>query len=714
LCKKCIPIPEKIFIFCCSVFSELSHFDQMGFSRKRYTDTIPRMGMIYMKKTISVLVLLALCLTQTACGQTESNTAETTVQPVQNVDVSYSEKDLQTEYTDPVTIRLADNGSIADGEGVSIDGNTVSVLAGGTYLLTGVLNDGTILVDAPDADVRLVLADAAVTNTAGAALYVREAKNVYLTLEAGSNNSLTAAGEFTQMDSNNVDGALFSKSDLTCNGTGNLTVISTAGHGIVSKDDLKFVDGSYTVEAAGQGIVGKDSVAVLEGTFVLTAGKDGIHSEQEDTAKGNVCLEGGTYTIQAAGDGISASGTLSVSGGTYDIFTGSGSASVTHTDMEDWMGGGRMPDRTGRGEFPWGMELPEGMTPGEVPGEMELPEGMEPPEGMTPGEVPGGFNGQNLPEFLPTGMVNSVVSAETAVSDESTTVDSSKGLKAGTSLVISGGTFTMDTADDTLHSNADLIISNGVFTLASGDDGIHGDGQVEISGGTIDITKSYEGMEGQTIHIAGGDITLQAEDDGMNAAGGNDGSGNMGFFGKEAFAADENAGITISGGTLVIQAAGDGIDSNGYLHVTGGTTYVNGPTNSANGALDYASEGTISGGTFIALGAAGMAMNFDSTSTQGAMMVNASGSAGGEIRLTDANDTELAAYTPLTSYSSVVISAPGVEKGGTYTLTVDGTETVITMTDTIYGNGSGMMGGGFGGFGDMGGGRGGKGGRGGW
>ncbi|MBQ8401316.1 MAG: hypothetical protein IJX14_05235, partial [Clostridia bacterium] len=114
------------------------------------------------------------------------------------------------------------------------------------------------------------------------------------------------------------------------------------------------------------------------------------------------------------------------------------------------------------------------------------------------------------------------------------------------------------------------------------------------------------------------------------------------------------------------------------------------------------------------LGAAGMAMNFDDSSTQGAIMVNASGSAGGEIRLTDANGTELAVYSPLTSYSSVVISAPGIEKGGTYTLTVDGTETVIEMTDIIYGSGSGMMGGGFGGFGDMGGGRGGKGGRGGW
>ncbi len=692
----------------------------------RYTDTIERMGMMNLKRTISILVLLAICLMQTACGQTKNTVEETAGQPVQIPAVSYSDKDLQTEYTDPVMIRLADNDSTAEGEGVSVEGNTVSILAGGTYLLDGTLTDGMVLVDAPDADVRLVLSDADITNTTGAALYIREAKNAYLTLEEGSANRLVSAGEFVQRDSNNVDGALFSKSDITLNGTGSLTVMCETGHGIVSKDDLKIVSGKYTVEAAGQGIVGKDSVAVLDGTFQLTAGKDGIHSEQEDTAKGNVLLQGGTYTIRAAGDGISASGTLSVSGGTYDIFTGNGSASVVHTDTEDWMGGGKMPDMAGReempermmpGEMPDGMEFPEGMVPGEIPDGMrpgEMPGGMSRQGGMVPGGMGGGFGGQTPPEAAPTGIrETSDISRETGTSDTAI-VDSSKGLKAGCTLAISGGTFIVDAADDALHTNADLSISGGICTLASGDDGIHGDGHVEISGGTIDITASYEGIEGHTICIAGGDITLQADDDGLNAAGGNDGSGNMGFFGKDAFAADENAGITISGGTLVMQAAGDGIDSNGYLHVTGGTTYVNGPVNGANGALDYAAEGTITGGTFIALGSVGMAMNFDSTSTQGAMMVNVSGSAGGEIRLTDANGTELAVYTPLTSYSSVVISAPGVEKGGTYTLTVDGTETVIAMTDTIYGNGSGMMGGGFGGFGDMGGGRGGKGGRGGW
>ncbi|MBQ3591659.1 MAG: carbohydrate-binding domain-containing protein, partial [Clostridia bacterium] len=446
--------------------------------------------------------------------------------------------------------------------------NTVSILAEGTYLLTGTLSDGMILVDAPDADVRLILADADVTHTTGAALYIREAKNVYLTLEAGSENRLAAAGEFEQIDTSNIDGALFSKSDLICGGTGSLTVTSASGHGIVSKDDLEFVDGRYTVEAAGQGIAGKDSVTILDGTFMLTAGKDGIHSEQEDTEKGNVRLEGGTYTIRAAGDGISASGTLSVSGGTYDIFTGNGSASVTHAGEENWMGGGRMPERTGRGDMPGGMEMPDGIVPGGMPGEMGIPERMEPgempgemvmPDGMEPGEMPGGmgipggmipdgrggFGGQNIQDAVPEGST-----VKDGAAAGTTAVDSSKGLKAGKALVVSGGTFVMDTADDALHSNGDLSVAEGTFTLASGDDGFHGDGHVEISGGTIAITKSYEGIEGHTIHIAGGEITLQAEDDGMNAAGGNDGSGNMGFFGMDAFAADENAGITISGGTL--------------------------------------------------------------------------------------------------------------------------------------------------------------------
>ena len=85
-----------------------------------------------------------------------------------------------------------------------------------------------------------------------------------------------------------------------------------------------------------------------------------------------------------------------------------------------------------------------------------------------------------------------------------------------------------------------------------------------------------------------------AEDDGMNAAGGNDSSGFNGpGFGGDQFASAEGAYICISGGIININAYGDGIDSNGSFEVSGGETYLSGPVNSGNGSLDYSTTAVI-------------------------------------------------------------------------------------------------------------------------
>ncbi|MBR4960953.1 MAG: carbohydrate-binding domain-containing protein, partial [Clostridia bacterium] len=204
-----------------------------------------------MKKALCYICVLAICLSQTACGkkaETVEKITETTGAPVQIESMNYSEKDWQTDYTDPVELTLA-------------DGTDVQITEGGTYLLTGSLTEGQILVDAADEDVRLVLAGVHVQNTGSAALYIREAKNVYVTLKAEAENTLSSTGEFVQTDTNNVDAAVFSKSDLIINGTGDLTVYCETGHGIVSKDDLTITGGTFAVTAAGQCIVGKDSTA---------------------------------------------------------------------------------------------------------------------------------------------------------------------------------------------------------------------------------------------------------------------------------------------------------------------------------------------------------------------------------------------------------------------------------------------------------------------
>lgn len=300
-------------------------------------------------------------------------------------------------------------------------------------------------------------------------------------------------------------------------------------------------------------------------------------------------------------------------------------------------------------------------------------------------------------------------SNRTVARDDNGDTVSAKGLKSDAAMVINGGSFAVDSQDDALHAAGDLTVNGGTLQLAAGDDGIHSDETVTIAGGRVDITDSYEGIEGNHVVIAGGEIHLVATDDGLNAAGGNDGSGFGGRMGGgDRFGATDST-ITISGGVLYVNAAGDGIDSNGDLIVTGGETYVSGPENGANGALDYNGSGQITGGILVAVGTSQMAMNFGDTSTQGSILTNvANCKAGDDVQLLDAQGNVLVSYTAESSFHSVVVSCPQIKQGETYTLTAGGNETEITMESLIHGNGMGGFGGpgGMGGFGNPGGGRG--------
>lgn len=270
---------------------------------------------------------------------------------------------------------------------------------------------------------------------------------------------------------------------------------------------------------------------------------------------------------------------------------------------------------------------------------------------------------------------------------------SAKGLKAGKSVVLISGAYNIDSCDDAIHSNGNVTVGGGTFAIKTGDDGIHADENVSITGGEILISKSYEGVEGETIDISGGVISIVASDDGMNAAGGNDGSG---FFGRpDTFGGSSDSYINISGGRITINSSGDGIDSNGSLTVSGGEVYVCGPTSSGDGALDYDGTATITGGIVVAVGSSGMAQNFGTNSTQGSILLSYRSSSSSEVVLKDSSGNTLLAFAPEKSYSSVVISCPSLEKGGTYTVTACGQTTEVTLTSLIYGSSSGMGGGGF-------------------
>lgn len=139
---------------------------------------------------------------------------------------------------------------------------------------------------------------------------------------------------------------------------------------------------------------------------------------------------------------------------------------------------------------------------------------------------------------------------------------------------------------------------------------------------------------------------------------------------------------------------GDGIDSNGSLNISGGEIYVSGAANGGNGTLDYDSQAVITGGTFVSAGYSQMAQNFSTSSTQGAILVSVGTQpANTVITLADESGRELISYTSPKSYDCVQISCAQLAEGSTYTLTVNGESSAITMDSLIYGGMPGGRGG---------------------
>lgn len=535
-----------------------------------------------------------------------SSELETDVEHLVSVADIVTDRDLEGTWEEDgaTKISLSDDGCAVDGAGAVADGTTVTITAGGTYVLTGQMSAGQVVVNADGEKVQLVLDGASVTSTDSAAILVRAAKKVWLTLADGTQNKLATSDSFVEDDEYSIDGAVWCKSDLTINGTGALTVSSAEGHGIVCKDELALVSGDVEVEAARHAVQAQDAACVVAGTWSLTAGTDGIHcGDDDDAEKGSVLIVGGNVSIDAASDGVDAANVLEVDGG----------------------------------------------------------------------EV----------------------------------------------------------------------------TVSAGDDGLHSERALQVDGGTVTVTKSYEGLEGSTVTVNGGVIDVTSSDDGVNAAGDPTGDSSAeatgaGAFGPEAAAGqpedpmgggrapagdgrapedadaqaptstgqvpagsggqvpadaggqapgaggdmdyDSTAQVTINGGKLTIQAGGDGIDSNGDLTVTGGEAYVFGPASDGDGSLDFAGAGTITGGVVMCAGSSGMAQNFGDASTQGSMLVSASGQAGDAIQLVDEDGNVVASCEARTSYSCVLVSAPGVESGKTYTLTCGDASSEITMDGLVYSN----------------------------
>ncbi len=532
-----------------------------------------------------------------------------------DIDNLFTDRDYEIGYDETTAVKITLSGSTAscDSDTVTINGGTITILTEGTYILTGTLTDGIVIVNADKSDkIQLVLNGANITSETSAAIYVLSADKVFLTTASGTTNTLTNGGEYVAIDTNNIDSVIFSKEDLTLNGSGTLIINANAGHGIVSKDDLAITSGTYEITAAGKGLSGKDSVRIANGTFTITSDGDAIHAENTDDASlGFLYIGGGTFTITSDGDGLSAATYLVITDGDITMKVGNGSSGTSSAS----------PNKN--------------------------------------------------------------------YSYTNSSTSSQKGIKSTLDITLAGGTININSYDDAIHGNANVTITDGTYTLKTGDDGIHADDELTIDGGTITITESYEGLEGTTVTINGGTIDMTCSDDGINAAGGKDSSGFSGGRGADSFrssSSSTSSKIVITGGTIYINASGDGVDSNGTVEISGGETYISGPTSSADAAFDFETGATITGGILIAAGASGMAENVSSSSTtQGSVLATiSSASAGSTITLTDSNGNVILSWTPEKAYSSVLISCPDLEKGSTYTLTCGDSETEFTLSSLVY------------------------------
>lgn len=257
--------------------------------------------------------------------------------------------------------------------------------------------------------------------------------------------------------------------------------------------------------------------------------------------------------------------------------------------------------------------------------------------------------------------------------NNTSSTESSKGLKASNNLYLMDGTYDITSKDDALHANQGLIIYDGTYDLSSNDDGIHADVSIEIQNGIINIEKSYEGIESSEIYISGGQLSITSSDDGINGSSGTTTS----LFQMDA---SDGSIVQISGGLIYINAGGDGLDSNGDAIMSDGTVLIAGPTDNGNGAIDYNGSFKLTGGLLIAAGSSGMAENVSQSSIV-SVKIGLSTSTSSIFQLKDASGLVIATFAPGKTYNSIVIASQDLEVGTTYQLYIGGS---ITSYDEVY------------------------------
>ncbi|WNS41489.1 carbohydrate-binding domain-containing protein [Paenibacillus sp. MMS20-IR301] len=291
--------------------------------------------------SISVIALAALLtVSATGCSNTQSGNGGVTAaitqtaaatQAVSSGTASASDSDVQGTAEASVQDTsewfsdrdLEQSADLTGATEMSLVSNQdVTLSEEGVYVLSGEAENVTVTVDAAEeAKVQIVLDGVSITNEDAPAIYVKAADKVFVT-STDSENYMNVTGSYVADGETNLDAVIFSRADLTLNGTGTLGIVSSQGNGISSKDELKITGGTYTIESAADALEANDAILIADGTITIDTQKDGLHSEnEEDTTLGNIYIEGGTLEITAADDAITGNNLVQIDGGTLNIKT---------------------------------------------------------------------------------------------------------------------------------------------------------------------------------------------------------------------------------------------------------------------------------------------------------------------------------------------------------------------------------------------------------
>ena len=407
-----------------------------------------------MKRMMPLLLAVGLALLA-GCGHAPQEN-----EPLESMTAPMTADHSQWQQEPYYILQFNVDSVISNAPNVTATASRVTISQGGTYLLSGTLQDAQLTVEIPAGETaRLVLRGVDMHCERGPVIYSNGGGTVVLLLEDGTENTVSDGKNYLYSGSKVREAAISVEGDLLITGGGSLSVEAIHNDALRSESTLAVAAGTLEVTAWRDGLLAGRELQISGGQLSIACGRTGLSANSAGTGQGSVTLAGGTVALICGGDGIAAAGSLSATAGEYHITTGGGSGNASYGETAE----------------KWGLW---GGLPQQQPAEEQA-----------------------------------IVSREPIVSD------SARGLFAGRSLALSGGAFTLDCSDAALYSGGSTQLAGSRITISGGDTAITAQ-QLTLSAGDVSILTARRGAVAEDMTLSGGSLSITAVEEGLTLSGG--------------------------------------------------------------------------------------------------------------------------------------------------------------------------------------------------